>query len=603
VAYIAPWSWFENLTIDNRVVHEDAGKALFPKAVQYSAGLLNHFFRSRLRVTSMCVSPVPGGDDEVTYTVINESSLYMFQLNDLFDSLTVLAELSDGTLKEMTWRVYPNDLPPVSSSQEPPVATITAYYPDEDPLARADRKTVIVYRGNIGLEPGDVEEGISATIASVCETGETGCSEPRHSESGFVIAARKSDRGLRTINPFPSINDQGIVAFVGEDRLGSGAFIVDSPRRPRRVSFSNQNRTYSGAAINMREVPDVPQVATQEQCDPLSNCGDLPYYAIRAWGTHCSAPAFCHTLIGQSPTDFSSTVGTLVSNNVDINNQGVVTFPAVVGGITNLFAGSGGSPINLTPGVNLGNIRPSISDTNRIVIRNSQGRIFSYAYPPPSGGCPPNCPSRLVAGPTTGFTTLGLSPAFSSDGRVVVFAGVLSMNGAETWGLTPGAGVFAAVDRSNPTRWEIHRLAGVSGNSYLDAGETCVDRNKNQVCDLNPTAPASFDIDEGPISSFVLDDSLGVNDRGAVVFLALNNNDMESVFSNRLAFEGTPVYVGAPRVIVKVGDKLTADGGDELGQIHDLSIYKPISNLCPAQVVFWAGLGGTDSAIVVATVP
>ncbi len=50
---------------------------------------------------------------------------------------------------------------------------------------------------------------------------------------------------------------------------------------------------------------------------------------------------------------------------------------------------------------------------------------------------------RFIAGPSNGFTTVGLKPAISDDGKVVAFYGDLSAAGAATLGLTSGPGVFA----------------------------------------------------------------------------------------------------------------------------------------------------------------
>ncbi|MBI1827301.1 MAG: hypothetical protein HY287_03870 [Planctomycetes bacterium] len=606
------------------------GTALFPRAVLASAGLLDYFFRARLSVTidtHGVPPPLPGGYLAVTYHITNvsapapqgaDATMYKdavtLHLNTSCENCALLrlfAERADGTrFGPLVITVQSNDT--LAPGEE---VSLTAEYPssaalDDGSHMRCDLRTVIVFDGMIGSERG-IAAAIADTGSGPC--GDT-CPLPSRSSAGISpcgatrvstsaqpstpraigrIAASTGDPGILAIDRYPSINDYGMVAFTGRDTNGSGAFVADpADDLPKRVTFFSPVRTFSGASIT-GTTAGTSELATQEQCDPLSNCGGLPYYAVRRWAADGSRS---YTLIGESPGDFDSTAGTIVANNVDINSSGVVAFPAVKDGGTELFAGALQPPTNLTPGagVNLGNIKPSISDTNGIVIRSKLGSIVIYADP--------SATVRRVAGPADGFTSLGLSPAISPNGTIVAFAGVLDATHAIAYGITPGEGVFAAIDRTN--HWEYHRLAGKSGNQYLDPGETCIERNNdNNVCDLNPNDPAHSDIDQGLVASFLMDERLGVNDRGKVVFLAISTENLKGLYTNYLNLVNDPIDVGNPGIVVKKLDELIGSEGEDLGPIEDLSIYKPLSNTCPAQVVYWAGLGETDSAIVVSTVP
>ena len=116
-----------------------------------------------------------------------------------------------------------------------------------------------------------------------------------------------------------------------------------------------------------------------------------------------------------------------------------------------------------------------------------------------------------VAAVSTGWwNALGREPGISDDGQVIAFYGDLSTAGAAaltaaqpaTYNpLSPGPGIFvyAAV---TPTSSVIQRVAGVSGNGYLDPGEEWNDANDNGVVDRGE--------DAGPFAGFSVDTRIGV---------------------------------------------------------------------------------------------
>jgi hypothetical protein len=104
---------------------------------------------------------------------------------------------------------------------------------------------------------------------------------------------------------------------------------------------------------------------------------------------------------------------------------------------------------------------------------------------------------------TTGgsdWSDLGIRPGIADDGNAVTFFGNLTAAGATNLGLSPGAGIFAFVESNGSTT--IERIAGVSGNGFLDPGEVFEDDNGNGTLDVNE--------DKGGFTSFITDAHAGV---------------------------------------------------------------------------------------------
>jgi hypothetical protein len=162
-----------------------------------------------------------------------------------------------------------------------------------------------------------------------------------------------------------------------------------------------------------------------------------------------------------------------------------------------------------------------IADNGNIVVRDPSSSITLYDYQLNA--------VASIASSTSGFASVGLAPGISDDGKVITFYGELNDAAATALGLTPGPGIFASIDTGSGIR-KITRIAGLSGNGYLDPGETHEDTNNNGQVDLGE--------DKGLITSFANDVRVGVSYRSVgnknlrtVAYLAFNNGQ-ESLFSS-----------------------------------------------------------------------
>lgn len=217
------------------------------------------------------------------------------------------------------------------------------------------------------------------------------------------LVARTGAGGLLTIDSRTGINDAGTIAFTGTDSDGSKGFVTQMPAPGHRpVTFFSPNRVFLGASIN-DAIP--PQAAFSDRVS-----GSPPVWFIRRWNTLQSSS---FTIIGQSPANFDS-----ASSFLDINNSNVVALAPLVGGSTSstLAASASAPPTTLATYSGIQQIRPQISETGQVVIRDNQSRIISW--PHPSG-----TPTIYASATTGGFTTTSSRPGISDDGTVVAFEG------------------------------------------------------------------------------------------------------------------------------------------------------------------------------------
>jgi hypothetical protein len=127
----------------NRFTHAAAEQFLIPRAVAYSAGLLDHFFRGGLDVTKLSVA-----NGQLEVTVKNVSTTGNDFVNGNFE---LWYESTDGTLKPMQLL---NNSGMVGSAGMAVGRTraITATYPAD--LSCREKYFRVVYRGTIGKEEG-----------------------------------------------------------------------------------------------------------------------------------------------------------------------------------------------------------------------------------------------------------------------------------------------------------------------------------------------------------------------------------------------------------------------------------------------------------------
>jgi Ca2+-binding RTX toxin-like protein len=417
----------------------------------------------------------------------------------------------------------------------------------------------------------------------------------------FDIVA-KTGGGFQSLGDNPSINDRGLVAFVGTTPNDVDIYTGNPDGSLTDVTGALRSASNTTRSV---QINNLNQIVTQD----FRLSGNSAISGIRVWDAN-------------NPGNFRN-VAANVSNNFQLLSQPSIN-NKVTAGVDSSFINNvvfsarlGTSGLLRTPQelpnpavVNSGvyneevlptPVRPMISDDDivgGVVVRfgnTASSPIFLYKKDLSS--------FETIANASMGFTNLGQSSGISDDGQVVTFYGDLSAAGAITLGLDPGAGIFASVNTTNGR--QIQRIAGVSGNGFLDPGETFTDTNGNGDFDAGETDIglfASFGKDSRVASNYNLLYGRGL---GTIAYLALDQAGNEGLYTSTLstsvseAAGGISLNPGKPTLVAKVGD--TIPGMDGNGTIQNLEIYDPINQA--GQIAFWASFSDGKSAVIRADPP
>lgn len=280
------------------------------------------------------------------------------------------------------------------------------------------------------------------------------------------IVAAVGQQSLVDLFGSPSINNKGIVSFVGttSNAAGGQIFASNVPGPFRSISFS---AAFSGNV----QINNADQVVTLNTV--LSTTPPRNY--LRRWDANATNSSVIIATAREpiNPTDFDQIYG-----NPTINGSNQAAFNTRRGNTTNELATGSTPTFNEAPYLNAaGTLRPMVADDGRVVVRTG-GRgsdaILLYNYNL-------TAPVAIASG-TTGFTSLGQSSGVSDDGAVVVFWGVLSAAGATALNTTAGPGIFASIDIGGGNRQvlrianrQVEDLTATTGNGdgVCDPGETC----------------------------------------------------------------------------------------------------------------------------------
>ena len=193
------------------------------------------------------------------------------------------------------------------------------------------------------------------------------------------------------------------------------------------------------------------------------------------------------------------------------------------------------------------------------------------------------------------FFNLGSNPRISDDGTVIAFYGVLSKEGAESYHSTPGEGIFVY----RVSDGAIERIAGISGNGFLDQGEIWDDANLNGQVDRGE--------DQGTFGQFDPESPVGVNAQKigyTVAYIGFDNQDNKGLYSTNFGFSNdSSISVASasmsqaretqllmPSLIVEQGAGIT-----------DVAIYDPVNT--KGDIAFWIETGDRDIAATANAVP
>ncbi|MDB5327683.1 MAG: hypothetical protein JWM57_3252 [Phycisphaerales bacterium] len=235
----------------------------------------------------------------------------------------------------------------------------------------------------------------------------------------------------------PSINDDGIVAYVGKHQVGDGLFIKPAGGTSKEISPSFDNDS-SRTFMQTVQINDKGQVAAQARV-----VGATLKSFIELWNS-ASTDSYTTAATGDSGgnAQFSA-----VFPFPTTNNSGQTAF-GVLNGSTRSLA----TPTKTIAAA--GVLMPMIADNGNIIVRAGSAANSPITLYNNSLGV-----VQIVADSSMGFTTLGGAPGVSDDGKVVVFAGDRGK----------GQGIFARF--LNGSTWgAIVTIAGENGTTAAGAG-------------------------------------------------------------------------------------------------------------------------------------
>lgn len=384
-------------------------------------------------------------------------------------------------------------------------------------------------------------------------------------KTGDTVNIGGVSASLTGLGPEPSINDDGTVAFVGRHGGGEGIFVwEDDAVRNINPQFSqNPSRTFGDTV----QINNEGMVVGRDRVS-----GSPPSSRIRVWNSHASNE---HTVVAVGGTSNPDNF-TAVAGPASLGNNGGVAFVGITPFATNLVTSAPPYEENSLAALHTG-LRPMVDDDGRVVVKVTGGsgtgdvlRLYSGNLEPlPSVAC---APGAICAHPE--FTLIGRAAGTSDDGTLVSFYAV-------TEPADNTAGVFASVAQPDGTRLLV-RAAGVSGNGYLDPGETWDDLDGNGRFDT------PSETDRGPFSRFEPHARVAVNQGGGdastatVVFTGYDTDDKKGLYSARLDLSSLIVEAATP--VLRLGDEV--DGLS--GTVDGFSVFDPLNTGEDQDLVLWA---------------
>ena len=250
----------------------------------------------------------------------------------------------------------------------------------------------------------------------------------------------------------PSVNENGVVAFVGQIGASnfSGVFANAGVGSPTWIStgFGSSGRTFDSAV----QINDLNQIIARDSIP-----GSPPPSLLRIWDGNNPGNWTLVARGGNATDPFAS-----VFTQPAINFSSEFVFSACDQNCDTLLATPSFILVPPFNEVYLNTpLRPMIDDHGNVVTQNGGGStnpIVEYDNNLDSF-------SMLTIGDTSSdFSTVGMSPGVSRDGVVVAFSGDMTATGATKWGTNPGPGVFIAILQTSAVA-KIVRIAGFAASA------------------------------------------------------------------------------------------------------------------------------------------
>ena len=215
----------------NRFNFELAHTFLIPRAVGYSAGLINYFFRGKLDF-------IPDPDNPGKYLIKNLGSEEMKGTFALYydDKDGKRYPVADGTWKDLT-------IPALNNAQGlPNKSSPLTFTPPIDPAPNASGEYMLVFNGDMGEEKqGD--GSIGAVTAKKIESKGTLLISRYVSSKSFQVS-RSTDLGKSWSNG-GGFGGSGLMTFVGDNTvLSSEALSIDAGVSWTQLSNDERSRAY-----------------------------------------------------------------------------------------------------------------------------------------------------------------------------------------------------------------------------------------------------------------------------------------------------------------------------------------------------------------------
>lgn len=276
----------------------------------------------------------------------------------------------------------------------------------------------------------------------------------------YNVIAEVGQAGLTGMGDQPSINDFGVVAFVGKVAGGEKVFVGEGVIDPKPITTFL--RTY-GRAV---QINNQGQVVSRDQIS-----GAPVLTQIRVWDSSLVDSFQLIATGGDPPRPYASVLA-----QPSINNAGLVAFSAIKhGAVATVLASPDGVGFHeefLTVP-----LRPQIADGGWVAARagnpvSAPIRVYQMGAP---------LATRTVAA-SADFSRLGLSAGISDDGEVVAFYGDLTASGAARFETNAGPGIFLALTNPLGTidivrvagrEEEIIAAPGGDDDGECEAGESC----------------------------------------------------------------------------------------------------------------------------------
>ncbi len=407
----------------------------------------------------------------------------------------------------------------------------------------------------------------------------------------FEVLAATGQNSLTDIQAAVSVNDSGNIAFVGSRSTGQSVYFAGSGSAPQIVSFGSpsSSRTYGRELQinNNNQIAAVDTIAGGRRA--------------RIW--NANNPGFFTTIARSTtpspPSDFFDALSSIAS----IANDGQLSFTGLEDSTFEIHlsdqvvdARDAFSPFSEVTSLPSGSFfRFRAADGDRVVVAARVGTARSIVLHDITG-----TDTQTTIATTTGgaWSNLGIRPGIADDGNAVTFFGDLTAAGAASLGLDPGAGIFAFVESGGAA--VIERIAGISGNAFLDPGEVFEDDNGNGTLDMGE--------DKGGFSSFSTDALVGIGTslvtapadptRLTVSFVATGQQSGQlglyvsnvNVAAN-LAVDGLTVL--DPALALAVGDSITGLSGtvSTINQINEVNNFGDVATIVGMST-------GTEAAVL-----